>query len=153
VSTVTGTVEQHYSICLFVKKKLLFYNKREMNYKRNSTIEKPFRECNAMSNPELPSDNNTDIVEKEDQDIKEPEMYKVLLINDDFTPREFVVEVLVKIYHKSASDSYRIMMTAHRSGQSIVGLYTYDIANTKVRQARQMAKENGYPLRMVVEGA
>ena len=102
---------------------------------------------------ELPDDGDTDVIEREDQDTKEPDMYKVVLLNDDFTPREFVVEVLVQIFHKSASDAWRLMMSAHTGGKATVGLYTYDIANTKVAQVKQKAKKHGYPLSLVVEGA
>ncbi len=100
-----------------------------------------------------PPDDGTNLLEKRKTNVKKPSMYKVVLINDDFTPREFVVEVLSSVFRKSASDSYRIMMAAHRSGKAVVGVYTYDIAHTKVGQARDRAKEWGYPLKFVVEGA
>jgi len=98
-------------------------------------------------------DEDTNVLEKQKHETKQPEMYKVVLLNDDYTPREFVVEILIRIFRKSASDAQVIMMRAHRGGKSVVGIYTYDIATTKVSQVRQKARASGYPLKMVVEGA
>lgn len=100
-----------------------------------------------------PPDSGTDIKERQKHEVKEPEMYKVLLLNDDFTPKEFVVEILRTIFHRSRSDAWRVMLTAHTTGKAVVGLYTYDIANTKVGQSKQKAREAGYPLEMAIEGA
>ncbi len=94
-----------------------------------------------------------DLLEEEEQETKEPDMYKVVLLNDNYTPREFVVEMLATVFRKSAAAAMKIMMTAHTTGRSVVGLYTLDIAQTKVSQARQQAKKKGYPLKFVVEGA
>ncbi len=93
------------------------------------------------------------VVERTDQRVTPPDMYKVLVLNDHYTPREFVVEVLMQIFRKSSEDAERIMMSAHRGGKATVGLYTYDIAHTKVSLARRAAKTYGYPLKFVVEGA
>ncbi len=100
-----------------------------------------------------PPDSGTDLKTKPRQDVKEPEMYKVLLLNDDFTPKEFVVEVLMTIFHQSRSTAWKTMLTAHTTGHSVVGVYTFDIAWTKVNEARKKAKEEGYPLQLTVEGA
>ncbi|TVR57660.1 MAG: ATP-dependent Clp protease adaptor ClpS [Spirochaetaceae bacterium] len=100
-----------------------------------------------------PPDGDSAVLEKTEDKVTPPDMYKVVLLNDDFTPREFVVIVLVKVFHKSNSDADRIMMTAHRGGKAVVGTYTYDIATTRVSRARTLAKEMGYPLRFAVEGA
>lgn len=107
----------------------------------------------SMGDAARPPDDDSQVLEREDVKVKKPSMYKVVLLNDDFTPREFVVLILTEIFRKSASDAYRIMMSAHRSGKAVVGVYTYDIANTKVVQARARAKEYEYPLKLVVEGA
>jgi ATP-dependent Clp protease adaptor protein ClpS len=106
-----------------------------------------------MGDISRPPGGGTGTLKKPKHRVKKPQMYKVVLLNDDFTPRDFVVEVLVTVFRKNRSDANRIMMTAHQGGKSIVGLYTYDIATTKVSQARNRAKEAGYPLRFVVEGA
>lgn len=106
-----------------------------------------------MGDAERPPGDDTDVLEKPEEKVKEPELYKVVLLNDDYTPREFVVEILVQVFRKSGTDAHKIMMTAHRSGRATVGVYTYDIATTKVSQARNKAKENGYPLKFVVEPA
>jgi ATP-dependent Clp protease adaptor protein ClpS len=106
-----------------------------------------------MGDSERPPGEGTGVLEKQKYKVKQPDMYKVVLMNDDYTPREFVVAVLVGVFRKSQEDAYKIMMTAHRGGKAVVGLYTYDIANTKVSRAKQKAKENGYPLRFVVEPA
>ena len=98
-------------------------------------------------------DSGTDLKTRQKHDVKEPEMYKVVLLNDDFTPKEFVVEILQSIFHKSRSDAWRTMLNAHTTGRAIVGTYTYDIAYTKVNQSRQKARDEGYPMQMTVEGA
>lgn len=98
-----------------------------------------------------PGDNGTGLEIKRKPNVKKPDMYRVLLINDDFTPREFVVEVLVKVFRKSSAEAYKIMIRAHRGGHSTVSVYTYDIAVTKQKQAMKMAKEADYPLRFGVE--
>lgn len=96
-------------------------------------------------------DGGTGLKTKRKPKIKEPDMYRVLLINDDYTPREFVVEVLQKVFRKSLSEAYKVMMRAHRGGHSTVSVYTYDIAMTKANQAKKMAREADYPLQFAVE--
>ena len=83
--------------------------------------------------------------------VKEPDEYRVILLNDDYTSMEFVVYILVSIFHKGIEDANQIMMSVHRNGRGIVGAYTYDIAITKVAQVHAEAKANEYPLRCVVE--
>jgi ATP-dependent Clp protease adaptor protein ClpS len=85
--------------------------------------------------------------------LDEPEQYKVVLHNDDYTTMDFVVEVLVKIFHKSIEESEQLMLKIHKSGKAVCGVYTYDIAQTKVYQVRQLAKQNGYPLLATFEKA
>ena len=83
--------------------------------------------------------------------LKTPRLYAVMLYNDDITTMEFVVELLVKVFHKTPEDASSIMMQIHQVGKGIAGIYTYDIAVTKKRQADQMAAEKGFPLRLTVE--
>jgi ATP-dependent Clp protease adaptor protein ClpS len=78
--------------------------------------------------------------------LDEPTKYKVLLHNDDYTTMDFVVEILMGIFHKNIIQSEQIMLTIHKTGKAVCGIYTYDIAQTKVYQVKQVAKSNGFPL-------
>ena len=89
--------------------------------------------------------------EKTRINIREPKHYRVVMHNDDFTTMEFVVEVLIDIFHKSVPEAERLMLTVHEGGQAAVGAYPYDIAVTKVQTALGRAREQGYPFRMTVE--
>ncbi|MBF0206642.1 MAG: ATP-dependent Clp protease adapter ClpS [Oligoflexia bacterium] len=80
-----------------------------------------------------------------------PKKYRVLLHNDDYTTMEFVVAVLQKIFHKTLQESQDIMINVHRKGVGICGIYTYEIAETKVIQVRRYAKEHGFPLKCTCE--
>ena len=91
--------------------------------------------------------------EKTKINIREPKHYKVIMHNDDFTPMEFVVEILIAVFRKELQEAERLMMMVHENGRSVVGSYSYDIAVTKVREASDWAKEEGYPFRMTVEEA
>ncbi|HWR13056.1 MAG TPA: ATP-dependent Clp protease adaptor ClpS [Rectinemataceae bacterium] len=82
---------------------------------------------------------------------KEPEEYRVLLLNDDFTTMEFVVSVLMTIFHKSLQEANKIMIDVHRKGRGIVGDYSYDIAATKINQVHLLARQMGFPLRCTME--
>jgi ATP-dependent Clp protease adaptor protein ClpS len=88
---------------------------------------------------------------EEVEELKEPDMYTVVMYNDHYTTMEFVVGVLRSIFHKPIIEATKIMMDVHKKGKGIVGLYTYDIAATKVAQVRQKAKEYEYPLKCTVE--
>ena len=82
---------------------------------------------------------------------KIPRMYAVTLYNDDVTTMDFVVELLVKIFHKNTAEASAIMMQVHKEGKGVAGIYTYDIAVSKKMQADRMAAEKGFPLRLSVE--
>lgn len=86
-----------------------------------------------------------------DSDIEEPKSYKVVFYNDDYTTKEFVVEVLVSRFHKSRSEAVIIMETVHRTKSAVVGVYPYDIAATRVALTINDARANGYPLRCELE--
>jgi len=88
---------------------------------------------------------------KIDDKIKEPEQFKVILLNDHYTTMEFVVEILMAIFHKSIEDASRIMLDVHKKGKGLVGVYTWDIAITKTEQVHTAAKENNFPLKCIVE--
>lgn len=83
--------------------------------------------------------------------IKEPEKYKVILLNDHYTTMEFVIAVLMEIFQKNAEDANRIMLDVHKKGKGIVGVYPWDIAATKAEQVHLVARANEYPLRCVIE--
>ena len=80
-----------------------------------------------------------------------PPLYKVILLNDDYTPREFVVQVLEAVFRTSEDEAYHIMVTAHRKGACVVAVFTKDIAETKATQANDMGKAAGFPLMFTTE--
>ena len=88
---------------------------------------------------------------KIDDKVKEPEQFKVILLNDHYTTMEFVVEILMAIFHKSIEDASRIMLDVHKKGKGLVGVYTWDIAVTKTEQVHAAARENNFPLKCIVE--
>jgi ATP-dependent Clp protease adaptor protein ClpS len=88
---------------------------------------------------------------KQKEKLKEPEEFRVILLNDHYTTMDFVVGILMRIFHKNMEDANRIMMDVHRKGKGIVGVYPYDIARTKVNQVHAIAREHEYPLRCIVE--
>lgn len=88
---------------------------------------------------------------KVEEDLQEPQMYKVLLHNDDYTTMEFVVEILQKVFHKSPSEATRIMLLVHKSGVGTCGIYTAEIAETKVEMVHHLARKSGYPLQCSME--
>ena len=101
----------------------------------------------SLHHPEL--EEFTEIEKK--QKLKEPSMYKVLLINDDYTSMDFVVDILTTVFHKSVDEAVQIMMNVHKNGSGLCGVYTYEIAETKVETVHSLAEENGYPLRSTME--
>jgi ATP-dependent Clp protease adaptor protein ClpS len=80
-----------------------------------------------------------------------PRLHKVILLNDDYTPREFVVAVLKAVFRTSADQAYRIMMTAHQKGSSVVAVYTQEIAETKATEATETGRKAGFPLTFTTE--
>jgi ATP-dependent Clp protease adaptor protein ClpS len=90
---------------------------------------------------------------KNDQEIREPKMYRVILHNDDYSTMDFVIEVLISIFHKPAADATRIMLDVHKKGLGICGVYTYDLAATRVARVHQLAKKREFPLKCSLEEA
>ena len=84
-------------------------------------------------------------------DLREPRRYKVTIYNDDFTTMEFVVMILTQVFLKSETEAETLMLQVHHSDKAVVGIYSYDVATSKVRKATNMAREAGYPLRLTVE--
>jgi ATP-dependent Clp protease adaptor protein ClpS len=82
---------------------------------------------------------------------KRPPLYKVILLNDDYTPREFVVQVLKAVFRMNEDQAYRVMMTAHRRGACVIAVYARDVAETKAKEATELGKSKGYPLFFTTE--
>ena len=80
-----------------------------------------------------------------------PKLWKVILLNDDFTPREFVVQVLKAVFRMNPEHAYQVMMTAHRKGACVIAVFTKDVADTKAKEATELGKQNGYPLYFTTE--
>ena len=111
-----------------------------------------------MTNPEK-NQNNTDggknnaanTLTKPKPKTKKPALYRVLLLNDDYTPMEFVVYVLEQFFNKSIEDATRIMFNVHQTGVGVCGIYTLEIAETKVAQVSELARANEHPLQCTME--
>jgi ATP-dependent Clp protease adaptor protein ClpS len=83
--------------------------------------------------------------------VKEPPMYKVILLNDHYTSMEFVVAILEGVFHKNSAEAHQIMLSVHKAGKGIAGAYTREIAETKVATVTQLARKEGFPLQCVME--
>lgn len=88
--------------------------------------------------------------ERERIDLREPRRFKVTIYNDDFTTMEFVVKILTTIFYKSEAEAEVLMMKVHKSQSAVVGIYSYDIAQSKVQKATRMARNEGFPLRLTI---
>ncbi|MRG72981.1 ATP-dependent Clp protease adapter ClpS [Alphaproteobacteria bacterium HT1-32] len=97
------------------------------------------------------NDQQTGIVVKTRPKTKKPSMYKVLMLNDDYTPMEFVVMVLETFFGKSREEATRIMLHVHQRGVGICGVFTYEIAETKVAQVMDAARQHQHPLQCTIE--
>ncbi|MDR2403532.1 MAG: ATP-dependent Clp protease adapter ClpS [Spirochaetaceae bacterium] len=95
--------------------------------------------------------NSTKVASRQEEKLREPGEFRVILLNDHYTTMDFVVDILMHIFHKNEEDAYRIMMDVHRKGRGIVGIYPWDIATTKAEQVHSLARQYEYPLRCVVE--
>jgi ATP-dependent Clp protease adaptor protein ClpS len=83
--------------------------------------------------------------------IEQPRLYKVILLNDDYTPREFVVMVLKAVFRMNEDQAYNVMMTAHQRGACVIAVFTKDVADTKAKEATELGKANGFPLFFTTE--
>jgi len=84
-------------------------------------------------------------------ELWEPQMYRVLLHNDDYTSMDFVVEILASIFHKTQEQAVQIMLQIHERGKAVCGVYSFEIAQTKAEQVKQLAKKNEFPLLATIE--
>ncbi len=96
-------------------------------------------------------DTATGLAVKSKPKTKKPSMYKVLLLNDDYTPMEFVVQVLESFFNKSREEATRIMLHVHKRGVGLCGVFTHEVAETKVKQVMRSAKQNQHPLQCTME--
>ena len=99
------------------------------------------------------ADNDTKTRPKTRTHVKtaRPPLYKVILLNDDYTPREFVVSVLKAVFRMGAETASRVMLTAHQKGACVIAVYTRDVAETKAKEATELGKAKGYPLFFTTE--
>src|SRR3954453_20069544 len=102
-----------------------------------------------MTGPERHTDGET--LERTRQETKKPELFRVLLLNDDYTTMDLVVEVLETVFNKAPAEAHRIMMAVHTQGQGLCGVYPYEVAETKVATVVELARGNGFPLRATME--
>lgn len=96
-------------------------------------------------------DDGTGLITKTKVKTKKPSLYRVVILNDDYTPMEFVVFILERLFNKNAQEAYNIMLHVHNHGVGICGIYTYEVAETKVAQVRDLAQRNEHPLRCDLE--
>ena len=112
-----------------------------------------------MSDPNLPNtpsgpggdDGDLGLATKTRVRTKKPSMYRVLILNDDYTPMEFVVLILERFFNKSREQATRIMLHVHQKGVGVCGVYTYEVAETKVAQVMDLARRNEHPLQCTME--
>lgn len=92
-----------------------------------------------------------EVLERTRQETKKPDLFRVLLLNDDYTTMDFVIEILETVFNKSPADAYRIMMAVHIQGQGLCGVYPFEVAETKVGTVVDLARGSGFPLRATME--
>jgi len=94
---------------------------------------------------------NTDLDLLEETKLKHPNKYKVLILNDDYTSMEFVIKILMEVFHKNYEEAQQIMLEVHQKDKGVCGIYTHEIAETKVMQVHKDARDSGFPLRAEME--
>ena len=122
--------------------------KKNMKDSQNSKFQLPL----SMSSDQTDIDHDEDVLlAPEEPKLEVPSMYNVVMLNDDFTPMEFVVEVLETFFNKDREAATRVMLTVHTMGKAVCGSYTRDIAETKAAQVNQYARESQHPLLCEIE--
>jgi len=99
----------------------------------------------------LIDDERTTVLDRQTEKIDPPSLYKVVLLNDDFTPMEFVIMVIQEFFHKDQETATRIMLQVHIEGKGVCGVYTPDVAATKVEQVLDISRQSGHPLQCMME--
>ena len=95
--------------------------------------------------------NELEIELDNDLEVSEPKKYKVLLLNDDYSTMDFVIDILTRVFRKTADQATQIMLNIHNNGKEVCGIYTHEIAATKVAQVKTLAREKGFPLKAIME--
>lgn len=108
-----------------------------------------YKIINSENDEENQENLDTGILEK--SEVKEPSFYKVILMNDDFTPMDFVTHVLQKFFHKNPEEAQRVMLDVHKIGQGVAGVFSFEVAETKVFLTNNLSKQNKYPLKCTME--
>ncbi|EQA37043.1 ATP-dependent Clp protease adaptor protein ClpS [Leptospira inadai serovar Lyme str. 10] len=96
-------------------------------------------------------DTEEQVLTKEKLKLKKPPKYRVVILNDDYTPMEFVVWILRVVFYRTAAESERIMLQAHTTGKALCGVYSHDVAKTKVAETHKLAEQHGHPLQCQME--
>ena len=130
-------------MCLYKRESVLIFYTKE-NKRR-------YNEIATMSDKTEKSNQESAVAEK--AKVKKPPLYAVLLLNDDYTPMEFVVEVLEKFFHKNGEEATQIMLQVHEKGQGVCGIFTREVAETKAVRVVQYAQEHQHPLQTRIEPA
>ncbi|MEO0357197.1 MAG: ATP-dependent Clp protease adapter ClpS [Pseudomonadota bacterium] len=104
-----------------------------------------------MSDDDNKDDSDVDVALKTRPKTKKPPLYKVLILNDDYTPMEFVVHVLERFFGISHQQSFELMLTVHKKGMAVVGVFSHEIAETKVTQVMDFARQHQHPLQCTME--
>jgi len=108
-------------------------------------------DTDKRGNQGSPNAPGTGVVIKARPKTRKPSMYKVLMLNDDYTPMEFVVHVLERFFNKNREEATRIMLHVHRRGVGVCGVFTYEVAETKVTQVMDLARQHQHPLQCTIE--
>jgi len=95
--------------------------------------------------------NEIEIELSDEIEVEEPKKYNVFLLNDDYSTMDFVIDILVKIFRKSLTEAEAIMLSVHNNGRALCGIYSFEIASTKVAQVQKLAREKGFPLKAIME--
>lgn len=113
----------------------------------------PTMATNMNNSPEDENESERGVATKTRPKTKKPSQYRVLLLNDDYTPMEFVTSILIGIFKKTNEEATQIMLNVHQNGIGVCGVYTFEVAETKVAQVLEAAKRNGHPLKCTLEKA
>ena len=95
--------------------------------------------------------NEIEVELNDELDLQEPKKYNVFLLNDDYSTMDFVIDVLIKVFRKTISEAEAIMLSVHNNGKGLCGVYSFEIASTKVAQVKSLAREKGFPLKAIME--
>ncbi len=104
-----------------------------------------------MSDPDTPSDGDAGVILETRKKTQRPPLYKILILNDDFTPMEFVVHVLERFFGMTHAQAFELMLTVHKKGVAVVGVFSFEVAETKVAQVMDFARRHQHPLQCTME--